>query len=60
MKESKDRFITVSTIQQHVKEHLAAYKVPKEIFFIEELPRNASKKLLRRNLQEIYYQLHRS
>lgn len=60
VKESKDSFITVSTIQQHVKEHLAAYKVPKEIFFIEELPRNASKKLLRRNLQEMYYQLHRS
>lgn len=31
---------------------LAKYKVPKEIYFVDELPRNASKKLLRRVLRE--------
>lgn len=31
---------------------LAKYKVPKQVIFVEELPRNASKKLLRRKLRE--------
>lgn len=35
------------------KENLAAYKVPKQIFIVEELPRNGSNKLLRRKLQEL-------
>ncbi len=33
-------------------EHLARYKVPKEFQFVEKLPRNASNKLLRRELKE--------
>lgn len=32
---------------------LAKYKVPKKIYFIRELPRNASKKLVRRKLREM-------
>lgn len=35
------------------KDHLAAYKTPKHVFFVDELPRNASRKLLRRNLYEL-------
>lgn len=31
---------------------LASYKTPKKVIFVKELPRNASKKLLRRVLQE--------
>ena len=34
----------------HCRHHLAAYKVPKEIYFVNELPRNSSNKLLRRHL----------
>ena len=34
------------------RERLASYKVPKEFYFVEELPRNASNKLLRRELKE--------
>jgi o-succinylbenzoate---CoA ligase len=34
------------------RERLASYKVPKEFHFVEELPRNASNKLLRRELKE--------
>jgi o-succinylbenzoate---CoA ligase len=34
----------------HCREHLARYKVPREIFRVEQLPRNASRKLLRREL----------
>lgn len=39
-------------LQQFCVERLAKYKVPKEFYFIEKLPRNAAKKLLRRNLRE--------
>lgn len=34
------------------QEHLARYKLPKEIHFVEKLPRNASNKLLRRELKK--------
>jgi acyl-CoA synthetase (AMP-forming)/AMP-acid ligase II len=36
----------------HVKAHLASYKAPREIEFLEELPRNASGKVLKRELRE--------
>lgn len=35
------------------KKHLAAYKVPKKVYIVKELPRNGSNKLLRRKLQEL-------
>jgi fatty-acyl-CoA synthase len=37
----------------HVKERLAKYKVPKRVEFVDELPRNASGKLLKRVLREL-------
>jgi o-succinylbenzoate---CoA ligase len=37
-------------LMQFCKEQLGKYKVPKAFYFMEELPRNASKKLLRREL----------
>lgn len=46
--------VTVSTaeIVTFCRTRLAGYKVPKEVFFVEELPRNAGGKLLRRQLRE--------
>jgi acyl-CoA synthetase (AMP-forming)/AMP-acid ligase II len=38
------------TIQQYVKQNLARYKVPREVVFVEELPRNATGKVLKREL----------
>jgi acyl-CoA synthetase (AMP-forming)/AMP-acid ligase II len=35
-----------------VKQNLARYKVPREIVFIDELPRNATGKVLKRELVE--------
>ncbi|HVD37931.1 MAG TPA: acyl-CoA synthetase, partial [Solirubrobacterales bacterium] len=35
----------------HVKANLAAYKTPREIEFLEELPRNATGKVLKRDLK---------
>ena len=40
-------------IKQYVKDNLARHKVPRDVVFIEELPRNATGKLLRRVLTEM-------
>lgn len=40
-------------IKLHVKENLARHKVPRDVVFIDELPRNATGKLLRRVLTEM-------
>ena len=34
----------------HVKSNLAGYKTPREVVFIEQLPRNATGKILKRDL----------
>ncbi|GFG55569.1 acyl-CoA synthetase [Mycolicibacterium agri] len=40
-------------IKQYVKENLARHKVPRDVVFVDELPRNATGKLLRRVLVEM-------
>jgi fatty-acyl-CoA synthase len=40
-------------LKDHVKGNLARYKVPREIWFIDELPRNATGKVLKRVLREM-------
>jgi fatty-acyl-CoA synthase len=40
-------------IKHYVREHLARYKVPREVIFLEELPRNPTGKILKRELREI-------
>jgi len=39
-------------LKSHVKSNLAGYKVPREIEFLDELPRNATGKILKRDLVE--------
>jgi len=39
-------------LKGYVKENLARYKVPREIVFLEEIPRNATGKVLKRELAE--------
>lgn len=41
------------TIKTYVREHLARYKVPREVVFLDELPRNPTGKILKRELREI-------
>jgi acyl-CoA synthetase (AMP-forming)/AMP-acid ligase II len=38
------------TLKTHVRSNLARYKVPREIVFLDELPRNATGKILKREL----------
>jgi fatty-acyl-CoA synthase len=40
-------------VKQYVKDNLARHKVPRDVIFIDELPRNATGKLLRRVLAEM-------
>ncbi|MBF6247034.1 AMP-binding protein, partial [Nocardia elegans] len=40
-------------IKDYVKANLARYKVPREVIFLDELPRNATGKLLRKPLAEM-------
>jgi len=39
-------------VKGYVKKNLARYKVPREVVFLDELPRNATGKVLKRELQE--------
>ena len=43
---------TRTTLKDHVKENLARYKVPREIVFLDELPRNATGKVLKKDLKD--------
>ena len=45
--------LTVDEVRSHVKDQLARHKVPRTVTFIDELPRNATGKLLRRSLGDL-------
>jgi acyl-CoA synthetase (AMP-forming)/AMP-acid ligase II len=44
--------VSADQLKAHVKAHLAGYKTPREVEFLDELPRNASGKILKRELHE--------
>lgn len=44
--------LTDEAVRAHVREHLARHKVPREVVFVDQLPRNASGKVLKRELEE--------
>ena len=46
----KDTPPSEDEVKDRVREHLARYKVPREVEFIDELPRNATGKVLKREL----------
>ena len=39
------------TVKEHIKANLAGYKVPRDVVFVDELPRNATGKVLKRELR---------
>jgi acyl-CoA synthetase (AMP-forming)/AMP-acid ligase II len=39
--------LTVQEIQNHCRQHLLAWKCPKDVFFLEELPRNKMGKVMK-------------
>jgi fatty-acyl-CoA synthase len=45
--------VTEDELRTHVKSNLARYKVPRDFVFLDELPRNATGKVLKRDLHEL-------
>jgi acyl-CoA synthetase (AMP-forming)/AMP-acid ligase II len=43
--------LSEEAVKEYVKRNLARYKVPREVVFLEELPRNATGKVLKRELK---------
>ncbi|CAL9359544.1 Long-chain-fatty-acid--CoA ligase [Streptomyces sp. enrichment culture] len=44
--------VTEKELIEHVRERLTPYKAPKRVMFVDELPRNASGKILKRELRD--------
>ena len=49
----QDASVDEDSIKVYVRDHLARYKVPREVIFLEELPRNPTGKILKRELREM-------
>jgi fatty-acyl-CoA synthase len=45
--------LDADAVQEYVKNNLARYKAPRDVVFIDELPRNATGKVLKRELREL-------
>jgi len=45
--------VSEDDLRQHVRSNLARYKVPRDFVFLDELPRNATGKVLKRELHEV-------
>lgn len=50
----KDADLTEASLEAHCREHLTAYKCPRHIQFVDELPKSNVGKILRRELREMY------
>ncbi|WP_226390298.1 AMP-binding protein [Penaeicola halotolerans] len=51
---AKDKSVTAEELIAHCKENLTNYKVPKEVHFIDELPKSNVGKILRRKIKELH------
>src|SRR5271163_2341602 len=48
----QDASLDEDTVKHYVRDHLARYKVPREVIFLDELPRNPTGKILKRELRD--------
>ena len=46
------RSLSEGDVKEHVRANLARYKIPREVVFLDELPRNPTGKVLKRQLRE--------
>ncbi len=46
------REVSVDEVKRYVKENLAGYKVPRDVHFLDELPRTSTGKVLKRELRD--------
>jgi long-chain acyl-CoA synthetase len=47
--------VSAAEILEHCQEHLAAYKVPRQVKFVSDLPKTSSGKILRRSLASLEF-----
>ena len=45
--------LTEDQIKEYVRENLARYKTPREVVFLDQLPRNPTGKVLKRELSQL-------
>jgi long-chain acyl-CoA synthetase len=50
---TKDKSLTEEDVLAYCKQHLAVYKIPSKVEFLDELPKNTTGKILRRALREV-------
>ncbi|MBU8808113.1 long-chain-fatty-acid--CoA ligase FadD2 [Mycolicibacterium goodii] len=50
---AEDSALDEDAVKAYVRDHLARYKVPREVIFLDELPRNPTGKILKRELRNI-------
>ncbi len=48
----RDAALTAADVEAHARAHLAGYKVPRRIEFVDEIPKTGSNKILKRDLRE--------
>lgn len=53
----RNQTLEAEEVRQFCRGHLVGFKVPREVFFIEELPKGPSGKVLRRRLADVYHQI---
>ena len=51
-----DFSLTVDDVVKHCHDHLAGYKIPRQLKFMDALPRNASGKILKKELRKLFGQ----
>jgi fatty-acyl-CoA synthase len=44
--------VSEDDVKSYVKSNLARYKVPRDVVFVDELPRNPAGKVMKRNLPD--------
>ncbi|MBI9090165.1 MAG: acyl-CoA synthetase [Desulfobacterium sp.] len=49
--------VSKEELMAHCKEHLSAFKTPKEVIIVAELPKTPTGKILKRNMRETYKEL---
>src|ERR1700752_1038324 len=49
----QDASLDEDTVKHYVRDNLARYKVPREVIFMKQLPRNPTGKILKRELREM-------
>ena len=46
--------ISADELKRHLRDRLAGYKCPKEIYFAESLPKNGAEKILKKEIRRIF------